>query len=92
MTRCSARPVICWSAFLFLVLIKHSANACPEDEQTADVRFNVASNRLYLEGEGCITPTQIYEMKLSSSNDTDNYYIPIKAVTKDGEDAENITG
>lgn len=90
--RCSARPVISWSTFLFLVLMKHSAYACPENEQTASVRFNVDSNRLYLEGEGCITPTQIYEMKLSSSNDTDNYYIPIKAVTMDGQDSENITG
>ena len=91
--RLGSTSTLLWTAVLVLVgLLGHSIYACSEDERTASVRFNVASDRLYLEGEGCITPSQIYAQKLSSTNDSENFFIPIKALTKAGDESVDETG
>lgn len=75
-------------ALLALVsMADRATNACPTDEPRATPRFNVDSDRLYLEGEGCITPSQIYEAKLANDSS-----IPIKAVEEDGQNSVNETG
>lgn len=72
---------------LALRLGQRGTLACSDDVPKASVRFNVASDRLYLEGSGCITPSDIYAEKQST-----NSLIPIKAVTKTGATATNETG
>eukprot|EP00903_Cladosiphon_okamuranus_P014539 g13486.t1 len=69
-------------------------------EKKASLRFNIETDRLYLEGGGCITPSDIYQAKLSPVSDTDGNTltaeeaerIPIKPITKGGEPAVNETG
>lgn len=80
------------------------AEACDYTVQAkASLRFNIGTDRLYLEGSGCITPSDIYKAKLSpaaSANDANNpdlreeeaEALPIKPVTKDGEASANETG
>lgn len=68
-------------------LARHATKACLAGEAQATVRFNVASDRLYLEGAGCITPSMIYAEKLASDTS-----IPIKAVTAAGASSVNETG
>lgn len=66
----------------------------------ASLRFNIETDRLYLEGGGCITPSDIYATKLANVSDTDGNTltaleaasIPIKPITKDGENSVNETG
>lgn len=77
-----------WAVCLMaLRLGNFGARACTEGEAKATVRFNVASDRLYLEGTGCVTPSDIYAEKQST-----NSLIPIKAVTKEGATSTNETG
>lgn len=66
---------------------QRTAHACTDDEPRATIRFNVASDRLYLEGSGCITPSDIYAQKVAGDSN-----LSIKAVTEDGETAANETG
>lgn len=85
-------------------LLATVAEACDyTTEAKASLRFNIGTDRLYLEGSGCITPSDIYNAKLSpvaSANDPNNpdlreeeaEELPIKPVTKDGEAAVNETG
>lgn len=69
-------------------------------DQKASLRFNIETDRLYLEGGGCITPSEIYKAKLAPVSDTDGNTltaeeaesIPIRPITKDGEPAVNETG
>lgn len=85
----SGQATLGLSAALIAVvtLAKHAANACSASDPQASVRFNSESDRLYLEGTGCITPSEIYQMKLSV-----NPLIPIKAVTEAGLSSVNETG
>lgn len=85
-------------------LLATAAEACDySKEAKASLRFNINTDRLYLEGSGCITPSDIYKAKLSpaaSASDPNNpdlreeeaEALPIKPVTKDGEAAVNETG
>lgn len=63
--------------------------ACPADGEVASVRFNVESDRMYLEGSGCITPSEIFALKNTSSDSSD---LPIKAQTAAGEESDEETG
>ncbi|CAM9266103.1 unnamed protein product, partial [Hapterophycus canaliculatus] len=66
----------------------------------ASIRFNIETDRLYLEGGGCITPSDIYAAKLAPVSDTDGNTltdleadsIPIRPITKEGENSVNETG
>lgn len=66
---------------------QRTAHACTDDEPKATIRFNVASDRLYLEGTGCITPSDIYAQKVAGDTN-----LSIKAVTEGGETATTETG
>lgn len=68
-------------------LTTRAVRGCGADEERATVRFNVNSDRLYLEGAGCITPSQIYEVKLANDSN-----IPLRPMTKGGKATENETG
>lgn len=63
------------------------ARACEADDPLPTIRYNEGSDRLYLEGSGCITPRDIYAAKNGTTNP-----LPIKAITEDGEESEEETG
>lgn len=66
----------------------------------ASLRFNIETDRLYLEGGGCITPSDIYLAKLTNVTEFDGNTltaeeaeaIPITPITKDGEFSDEETG
>lgn len=60
--------------------------ACPSGEPLADIRFNAESDRLYLEGTGCITPSDIYGSRAINAD------LPLKAVHENGTESEAETG
>lgn len=72
--------------FAALALSVDVSRACPADSELAEIRFNVGSDRLYLEGSGCITLPDIFAAKNSTPE------IPLKAQTKSGEESDVETG
>lgn len=77
------------------------ADACDYTvDAKASLRFNIETDRLYLEGGGCITPSDIYAAKLAPVSDTDGNTlteleaaaIPIRPITKEGLNSVNETG
>lgn len=81
-----------------LVLVVDACDYTVYDK--ASLRFNMNTDRLYLEGGGCITPSDIYQAKLTPVSDTDGNTLtedeaaalPIKPITVDGEASVNETG
>lgn len=71
---------------LSVALSSLEARACDAGDPVATVRYNIESDRLYLEGSGCITPRDIFAAKNLSAS------IPIKAITEDGEESDEETG
>lgn len=69
-------------------------------DKKASIRFNIGTDRLYLEGGGCITPSEIYAAKLANVTETDGntltaeeaLAIPLKPITKAGEESDTETG
>lgn len=60
--------------------------ACPANSELPSLRFNAETDRLYLEGSGCITPSDIFASKNATPD------LPIKALTEDGDESDVETG
>lgn len=97
----TAVPLGVVAAGLGLAALFGVSDACDYTvEAKASLRFNSDTDRLYIEGSGCITPSDIYQTKLSPVSDTDGNTltqaeaeaIPIKPITKDGDPSVNETG
>lgn len=66
----------------------------------ASLRFNIETDRLYIEGGGCMTPSEIYKAKLAPVSDLDGntltaeeaLEIPVKPITQAGGPSVNETG
>lgn len=98
--RTTAAPMAV-AAGLGLASLVAVSDACDYTvDRKASLRFNSNTDRLYIEGGGCITPSDIYQAKLSPVSDSDGNTltqaeaeeIPIKPITQDGEPSVNETG
>lgn len=81
--RCASGLLALSAAFSSFI---KGTEACEAGDTLATIRYSAQSDRLYLEGSGCVTPRDIFAAKNASGD------IPIEAVTADGEISAVETG